>query len=603
MQPLTVKIPLFLVLWLWLAGPATAEDAIILEVADTGLYLPNTAYDQDRHYLGGGGELLNRSARLLNDADSLLQALHALPPELSGSVVVEQPTADELAGLIALALQHNPELAPFRSRLAGQAARTRQAGAKQDPMLAFNLANFPLPQLDAGDVPMTQYVLGWSQKYESYGKRDLRRRISSLGEDLIQLELAQHELDIVKKVTSVYYDLASTKARLNVLDDNEQLLVLLKEFAESKYALGTAPQAQVLQAQLELTKLTERRIALSSLYDRQMETLAGLLGHAEEFAPENLRLSIDYPVPREMNMAVEDLVPVALGELPDYQRLDVLENQQLNQIELARRAYRPDYTVSASYGLRYGKRDFISVGISIPLFTHKAERQDAQLQEAYATLDQTVSNRLMLENSLATEINLALVDLTRVVELSRLYREGLVPQARLALDSAIAGYAADQVDLAMLLKAQTELLNYELELEELSVSYLAALSGLQVLTAGEFDPLPYLRDGAPADGVAPLDLVAAADAFSANLAPLETADATSPPTVPPIQEPPPIAGVEPAINTQPGFISELELPQASEPVARADDPVEPVEAATTSTDFYAPYQPPPPVGLEDKENE
>lgn len=543
------------VLLMMVAPPAQAEDAVIIEIGDTGLYLPNNAYSQDKHYLKQDSDLMGRIACLMQDVDCLLAELHALPPELEGQAVTQPATASELAGLIELALNNNPELEPYRSKLAMQAAMTRQAGAKPDPMVMFNFAAFPLPDFSATDVPMTQYVLGWSQKYISYGKRDLKRSIASLSEDLTQLELSQNELDIIQQLTDLYFKAASTKARLRVLDDNIELLNLLVELAERKYALGRTPQALVLQAQTQLSKLQERRITLDNLLKRQMEMMRGLVGHASEFDPDQLKLSIDYAVLSPVDFDVDGLLAATLDERPDYQQLDVQTQQQQLQVELAHRAYRPDYTVSASYGLRYGKRDFFSAGISIPVFTHKAEKQDAALQQAYASLDMTDSMRHKMENMLATQLATQKVDLDRIVEVGGLYRDGLVPQARLTLDSTIAGYAANRVDLSDLLKSQQMLLDYELELEQLSIDYLAGLSQLQVLTAGAFDPLPYLTPdlsgGASSAVTIPQDVQ---QQFN------EEQPAPSAPSAAPGEQQQPAGGGQPPL-IGPSFLEGLGLPQ------------------------------------------
>lgn len=538
-----------------------AEEAVIIEIANTGLYLPNNAYDQDKHYLRQDQDLLGRIACLMQDVDLLLAELHALPPELADNPVAQPATAGELTGLIELALRHNPELAPFRSKLALQAAQTRQAGAKPDPMLMLNFAAFPLPDFSAGDVPMTQYVLGWSQKYISYGKRGLKRSISSLSEDLTALELSQRELDIIDQLTGLYFKAASTKARLRVLDDNIELLQLLVELAERKYALGRTPQALVLQAQTQLAKLEEMQITLDSLLSSQYEMLSGLVGHAAGFDPEELELNIDYALPVAVDVELDALLAAALDARPDYRQLDVQTEQQELKVELAHRAYRPDFTVSAAYGLRYGKRDFFSAGVSIPLFTHKAERQDAALQEAYAALDMTASMQRKMENMLATQLGTLKVDLDRIVEVSALYRNGLVPQARLALDSTIAGYAANRVDLSDLLKAQQMLLSYELELEQLSIDYLAGLSQLQVLTAGTFDPLPYLAlqlNGEVSTAVS------IPQGVEAQLAAEELAHGEeSTESQPAAEDEVPLIG--------PSFLEELGLPPQAAPPAEPDD--------------------------------
>ncbi|MCH7472235.1 TolC family protein [bacterium] len=530
---------------------AHAGDYTAVEVGNTGLYLENSALHQVKHYLKQDEDLLFRIGCLMEDVDTLLERLHALPPEYEGSRLATAPVHEELAGLIGLALAGNPELAPYRSQMAVQAARTRQAGAKKDPMISFKLANFPVPQFDLESTPMTQFILGWSQTYEGYGKRSVRRSIGQLEEVLTELSLAQRELELIGEVNSLYFSMVGTTASLRVIEENMELLGLLIELAERKYAIGITPQARVLSAQLELTRLEERKIKLGKLLESQQEMLAGQLGHPAGFDPASLSLVADYPLPGAIQWDDEELLHAALSHRPDYQRLHVMQEQQDMMLELAKRGYRPDYTISASYGVRWGKRDFFSAGVSIPLFTHKEERQDAKVQEAYAM--QAVSGDRMrsLENMLSTRLGTLRVKFDRLGEIIDLYRLGLLPQARLALDSSIATYAANQLDLSDLIKAQQVLLNYELELEQQYIDYLSALAELQVITSGTFDPGPYLS-------------------VEVQGPPLEPGD---PLTLAP--EPTPLGGELP-------FVEQLGLPGEEHAPAAAEEQV-------TWDDFYRPF--------------
>jgi len=581
---------------------ARAEETRAVEIGHSGLSLPNSALGQDRHYLKQDEDLLGRIACLLQDVDALLAELHALPPEWAGTEVTTEPAADELAWLIDLALTHNPELLPYRSELAVQAARTRQAGAKSDPMLTLNLANFPLPQFDPEDTPMTQVILGWSQKYEGYGKRGLRRSIAQLEEDLTELDRAQAELELIERLSGLYFAMVGTRARLDVTAESTALLDLLIEFARGKYALGITPQAQLLQLEIERTRLEQQRIELSSLLAEQGEMLTGLVGHNAGLDPNDLALELEYPLPQPADWDREQLLGAALARRPDYQRLAITEDQQQLEVELAHREYRPDYTVSASYGTRWGKRDFFSVGVSVPLFTHKAERQDAKVQEAYAALDVTDGTRAALSNGVSTRLGTLLVELNRVAELSALYREGLLPQARLALSSAISGYAANRIDLADLLRAQQTLLSYELELEQQYIDYLAAVSETYIITGGAFDPGPWLAERLVLDGDSVASTLAGAEELL--IAGAQVAAAGRPPVT---SAPAPV--VPPSGR---GFVEGLRLPQsagqAEAPATRqtpeppvtdgqlgdAADELEASEGEGTGDDgagFYEPFEP------------
>ena len=475
-----------------LALPAVAEEAVPVQLGGTGLYLPNNAMSQDKHYLKQDEDLMGRVACLLQDMDGLLVELHALPPERAGTPETQPPTADELPMLIALALEHNPSLEPLRSQLAIKGAKARQAGAKPDPMAIVGVAGLPLPQAELADIPMTMVNFGWSQRFISYGKRGLKREIASLDADITELGISSEELELIDTISLQYFGLLSLQARIDTQQQSLELLELLLALAERKYALGLTPQGQVVRAQAKLTEMEQQQYALEQQLARQQEVLYGALGRPAGFDPASLQLHADYTVPQAVSLDQPALLAEMLKRRPDMQSYWMQQRQQDLKLELAAREYRPDYTISAQYGLRWGMRDLLAFNVAVPVFTHKAERQDAAVQEQAARADMLNQQQAALENELATQLGLLQLDLERIAELSTRYRTALVPQARLALDALIAGYAANQTGLDELLLAQGELLAYELELQQLSIDYLATLTQLQISTGGAFDPAPYL---------------------------------------------------------------------------------------------------------------
>ena len=575
-----------------LVSPAWAFGMEAIEIGSTGQVLPNQASGGLSTFTSGEGRLEERLAGLLADVDCLLARLHALPPELPRRTPESIPAGGELAGLIERALAGNPGLGVYRGELAVEAARTRQAGAAPDPVITFKLSGFPVSQLEPDTVPMTQYVFGWSQQFEGYGKRRLRQRIAGLEEDLTELELTKEELATVEALTQVYFTMAATRARLEILDDNAALTGLMIELAESKYALGNTPQGRIMEAQTRLTRIEEQRINLNRMLDAQFEMLLGILGRPADLTLDDLTLQLDYPLTSAADWDAEELFAAAVERDPALQHLEVLAQQQQWRVELAGRDQHPDYTLSASYGIREGDRDLISAGIAFPLQTHRRERQDAAVQEAYAGLNVTASKAETRRNMLATRLGSLRVEQDRIHELAGLYRDGLVPQARLTLDSMIAGYAANQIDLAELLTAQQNLLAYETELEQLYIDYIAVLHELQIASAGAFDPAPYLAvpGAAGISGHTGVD-----DALDESIAAAElerttqVLDTTPGVTVDSRTQAPAIAQ---------SFLAGLNLPRttvdapADEAEAGEAEPVTQAETAESETndDFYQPFK-------------
>lgn len=483
---------LALLLLFALHGETRASEYTSVEIGSTRQYLRNQATTQPKHYLKNDEALDARIGTVIGNMDELLAALHALPPELDAAELSRVVSHDELLRLVELGLTHNPELAPYRTMLAAQAARTRQAGAMQDPMLMFALMNFPAPQFPVDDSPMTMLTIGVSQQFESYGKRKLRMSITNLEEQLTQYSGAQRELDLVGQISDAYFELMETQSRLQILDENIELMQILIELAGVKAGLGDTSQARLIKSQLELSMLTEKQVMLLSMKEKQRNMLAGLLGNCPEFDGMELSLQAAYPIAKRPQIDNAELYSASLERRPDYLKLNLMEYQQDLMVELASRGYRPDYTISTSISQQWGMRSLVSASVSIPLFTHKEARQDAMVQEARAERASVDDMKGMLTNMLATQITGMELELAEDNEVIALYSTALVPQARLALESELRSYAAEGAELDDLIMSQLSLLNLQQELELRHISYLANLARLQIVTAGAFDPTAYL---------------------------------------------------------------------------------------------------------------
>lgn len=542
-----------------LASSPRAGDAPQVVVGSTELTLHDSAVHQDKFYLKNDRALSERIACLLGDVDRLLAGLHALPPEWAGSELATKPVSGELKQLVDLALASSPELKSMRSELAVLAAKTRQAGARMDPMLSVMVMDFPAPEFPPettwDDAVMAKWSIGLSQTFEGYGKRDLKRGIAHLDELMKELDLAEMERKVVGEVTDKYFELADAKAQLRVMDTNIELMQLLVDLGEQKYGLGLTPQAAVLSAQVALTRMERERLDMRKMLDEDLAMLTGMLGTPPGFDPAALQLTLDYPLPTDLHLDEAALGQAGLARLPGYQKLRLQQTQQGLMLEMARREYRPDYTITAGYQISWKERDMLTAGVMVPLQLNKAENQDAKVQEAYAMQAMTADEMRDQENKLATDIATQSVDLQRRRELIELSRTGLVPQARLALDSNIAGYSANKMDLTDLLMAQQALLDAELELERGYIAYLRALAALQVATAGAFDPTPYLSPSLHLD---------------------------VPAVSVPAQEP-----AEPRTATP--FVDALNLPQTGETPGTSE--AAPAGPGGKQDDFYAPFAP------------
>jgi outer membrane protein, heavy metal efflux system len=570
---------------LGLRAPAGAGEYEAVEVGTTGLTLKNSAVHQPKLYIKADDALTERICCLLKDMDKMLAQLRALPPEMEDSTVLTQPSDEALAGLYELALEHNPKLLQMRAELGMLAARTRQAGAKSDPSLTLMMEKLPAP------IPLPQvfhrpnaqgYSVGISQMFDSYGKRGLRRRIAGKDEEIKQLAIETMELDLLWDVENMYYELLDVKAQLRSLDANIALMKLLLELARAKYSAGLTMQAEVLNGEVRLSGMEQMRTELGTLEAQLGVKLAGMLGNPPGFDPAALTLPGAYPLPPSVDLDVDALTAEALARRPDQRRVDLGVQKAELEILMAKADYHPDYELMAEYMMEPGMHDSIKASVSFPLSLHKEEKQDAKVQEMRAEGEMTRAEGAVIRNEVKTQLGYLELEMQMHSKLAAMYADALVPQARLALESAIGGYSADMMDLSDLLMAQQNLLTQETELERNYIHILHVLADLQIVSAGAFDPAPYM------------------------LATTELDSAASTVSVPPGAAPPPSRGQAAAEQAgsarDTGFVAGLGLPSdatnddgGKDDGSKNDDVKTDSAASDVATgddgDFYRPYTP------------
>ena len=119
-------------------------------------------------------------------------------------------------------------------------------------------------------------------------------------------------------------------------------------------------------------------------------------------------------------------------------------------------------------------------GMRLPLY-----RKNKQGQAVAQSRHDQVAAQLDLESrriGVLAEIRDLVARAQRAETLTTLYREGVLPQERSALDAAAAAYASAQVEFVTLLDVFRSLLDDEIEYEAQRAQQVQALAGLEALT-------------------------------------------------------------------------------------------------------------------------
>lgn len=362
---------------------------------------------------------------------------------------------------------NNISLAEMQARAEAMAAIPSQAASLPDPMISFNLLNLPSDNLSTTQEAMTQMQFSISQQIPYPGKLALKESAARHLAEAANTTVDELRLQLTRNVKTLWWQLFFLDRSLDVIEINKTLLRQFIEIAQTKYKVGQGLQQDVLLAQLELSKLIDNAIQLSSARKQTVAQLNALLNQPTEQIIQLPALkTIDIALPTLLSP--DSILHVAEQYRPALSQQQLLIDAATDRQKLAERDLLPDFNVGAAYGFRSGdnsngtdRADLMSfqVGINVPLFAeHKqkmaiSQRHSEVKQQQFALQDKWLT--------IQADITSTMAEYEQAKQQVSLFKTGIIPQANQTVASMLAGYQVNKVDFLNLIRAQITLYNYQ----------------------------------------------------------------------------------------------------------------------------------------------
>lgn len=378
--------------------------------------------------------------------------LAAEPPLPStGPGLLDDPV---LAGLIGQALAQRPEVAQARAAAQAVSEQVPQVGALPDPVVALGIQNDSFRQIQIGEMETSYLSVMASQTFPWRGKRGLRTEALTLAGRQAEADLDRVRLSVQAEVERAYVDLLLGRDQLVLLGRLETLWTQAEGLARARYEAGDGAQSDLLRAQLERTRLQQRRAALTAEEARRVAVLNRLCGKPldDSIATDRSLASLPDPALPEPSRAAAE----AEARSPELQRADLGVEQSTRLVELARLDYRPDLTVSAALMPRWGPFGPMwqaGVSFAVPLWTGRKQSRavtESRLRGVAAQSDAQAVCQLLQQR-----VKERLAVLAALLESNRLYRSGLLIQSEATVSSTLVQYQVGRVTFASVLEALT----------------------------------------------------------------------------------------------------------------------------------------------------
>lgn len=372
-----------------------------------------------------------------------------------------------LADAEVIALQQDPSLKAVESRRAALAELAVAADQWPDPMLRVGLMSLPTDTWHLGQEPMTQALVGVTQKFPRGRTRELRSAQMLEQSSSLAQSLQDQRLQVVLMVREEYLEALKQRKLAEINAEAIAAFSELVEITQDYYATGRVQQQDVLRAAVELAKAEDRARRIGQDEDRARARLETWLGTAawREIGDDWPGLAPALPVEElKTRLAVHPRV-AALQE-----QIDAADKG----VELAEQRYKPEFGVDLAYGGRGGtnpdgssRTDLASVMLvmDLPLF-HK-NRQDRYVAAAVSESSVATFQRDDVYRRMNSELVMHAATLERQRERIRLFEESLLPDAEFNAEATFSAYQAAVESLTTLMRAR--ITEFELQLEYASL--------------------------------------------------------------------------------------------------------------------------------------
>ena len=363
----------------------------------------------------------------------------------------------------ALALRQDPLLLEVESRRTAMEEMAVASEQLPDPMLRMGFMSLPTDTWNFGQEPMTQAVIGVTQKFPRGNTRALRAEQIVEQAGALDETLQDQRLRIALAVREDYLEVLKQLKLAEINVEAIQAFSDLADITQDYYATGRVQQQDVLRAAVELAKVQDRATRIAQEEDRARARLETWIG------PDAwLELESEWP----------DLgLPPALDELRErlagHPRIVTLQKQADaadTGIELAQQRYKPEFGVDLTYGARGGnnpdgssRADLFSVMLTMDLPLFHANRQDRYKAAAVSESSAALFSRDDTYRRMSSEAGLHAATLKRQFERKKLFEESLLPDAEFNAEAAFSAYQAALDSLTTLMRAR--ITEYELQLE------------------------------------------------------------------------------------------------------------------------------------------
>ena len=367
-----------------------------------------------------------------------------------------------------------------REQIYAQSQALRSTGIASstlaDPTLKVGFGGLPVDSFKFDEDPMTTISVGLMQKFGRGSSLDLQQKQTGQQADVLAMQVQVRELDVANAITQLWIELGFLQKADAILHENRQLLSEMETYIKTNYSIGKSESQDLLQAQLQLSRLDEKLQTNRQLQGRIYAQLTEWLPNLAEQKPQGMK-ALEWSTLNDLlnsKTSQDTEFYDLLKSNPTIKMSELAITATKTKVDIADESYSPQFGVEVMYAYRQANgmggqpaSDLVSayVTMDIPLFTDK--RQDQNYAAAQYQVGAAKSQRDVLLRQMNAKVNALLVDKSNLEQRLSRYNHTLLPQAKDRTRAVERGYENNTAQFNDVISAASDELSIELEKQRL----------------------------------------------------------------------------------------------------------------------------------------
>jgi len=358
------------------------------------------------------------------------------------ALLFAQEDAMLLGDLLKQALERNPKIKSVGFEAEAMSFRVPQEKSLPDPMVSFSLKNMGFPKFTLGQEVMSGIGLSFSQAIPFPGKLRLKGEIAAKAFERTKEVRNSVVLGVLKDVKVAYFELYDLHKSIAILQEQKAVLQRALELTETKYSVGSGVQSDVLKAKVEISRMDEMITPMAEMITSLQARINLLLDFP---ADRPLGLPQDQGI-ESLSVSLEELKKAAEENSPAVKEASLMVEEGGKMVAFAKKELSPNFVLGAGWEFkgRLPSMYEIMVGFEIPLY--RRTKQSQMLEESLVRLESSKSGLLSMKNDVIFMVTEDFLKARAAESLIKLYKDKIIPQASLTVESSLASYQVNKTD-------------------------------------------------------------------------------------------------------------------------------------------------------------